>query len=683
MRAAAVAFLLLGPTCLAARGQCVDAPFSRLEAQGYRVGAVRLSGPLVAGGRIRDIIAKHVVAGQPLKADAIEAARGELRTTIRDTPSLFDPLVTATVVGVGVSACDEGGKEADVVFKVFTTKIGRSISRNAQSADAVDPAGRLGVGPSPLRFQVVPTARYDPLERVVVGARGWASVPRIFDRLEGAVEGSSEVVNLDLDVSGNHEGDDALRFLEWRVGVHRRERLTAGGNAPTGSGDLKAHRVAAQVMAATRPLSGLGPVLRFASSVEAGRQDMETPSRVPTGLLNEAGYGAWKGATGVTFRLKGHDIRASYGLQLGFTRGENAVDYTKSVAELVYSGRAPAGTHRVLEFGSTLAVGRLTGDHGVPIAERFFGGTGAIPFLAGDGWTFQAAPQLRSFASSSFAGGGLGGTSYRSLSLTASVPLWLKPLVPIEVSGDDVVRQSLDGQLNSGEQALETLHETSDPAHGRAVAAAKPLRLHITALTSRLAEMLQSMPAGLKETADRCVEQADTLLAVVDAISEKTHLRSLLTEPVDEDDVTLSSVSDLCFSQLNAALADSTLASIGGEISDVRRRIAKAIAEIDVPRARARAKKDMAFARDAVGIIMNEMNAFSVGPVISFDVARLSQSTPVPARQTRYGLGTGVRLTIASALHIDVGYAWNVNRVDTERRGSAYAGVAISTFLGD
>lgn len=685
---AAIALLILGPTCAWVRAQCLDQSFGTLEKQGYTVGTVRLTGAFLAGGGLSNVVATHVVPGRPLTRSAVEAGREALASTIRETPTLFDPLVSATVVAAEVPSCDAIARRADVVYKVFTTKIGRSLGRTFESAaaDAADPAARLGAGPSPLRFQVVPSVRFDSLERVVGGAHGWVTLGRVFDRLEAAVEGSSEIVNTDVDLAGSRERDAALmRLLEWRVGYHRHERLTGTESPQTAATDLTTQLVVAQGMAVTRPLGTMGSVFRFASAIEAGQQKGEVATgSVEPGLLDESGGGSWKGAAGITIRSRRHDFRGSFGLQLGLTRGAGAIDYVKSVADVAYTGRIPAGSHRVLEIASQVGLGGLTGDDGVPVTERFFGGSAAVPFLVGDDWAFHATPGLRSFAASSFAGGGNGGTSYQSLNVTASLPVWLRPLVPAEVASDADVRKQLDTQLDSGEQILETAYRVPDPAHVRAVAVATgPLLMQLAALRTRLAELLPLVPAEMKDTAEACDEQSDTLLATVEGITMRTYVGFLLAEPVDEDDATLSSVIKVCITDLNARLSDASLAGTGVQLRASRQGIADAISQIDVVKSRARAKDDMVFARQSVGIVLDELNAVSVGPVVIFDVARLAQATPTPLAQTRYGLGGGVRLSLASTLHFDAGYTWNVNRAAGERRGAAFAALEISTVFGD
>jgi len=47
---AAIALLILGPTCAWVRAQCRDKSFGTLEKQGYTVGTVRLTGAFLASG---------------------------------------------------------------------------------------------------------------------------------------------------------------------------------------------------------------------------------------------------------------------------------------------------------------------------------------------------------------------------------------------------------------------------------------------------------------------------------------------------------------------------------------------------------------------------------------------------------------------------------------------------------
>ena len=96
----------------------------------------------------------------------------------------------------------------------------------------------------------------------------------------------------------------------------------------------------------------------------------------------------------------------------------------------------------------------------------------------GDGWDLGGSPVLRSFPASSFSsvgtGAAVGGDYFVSFNLTASMPFWVRPLVPSDVTSDPFVRMGLNGQLDSAENMLQTAYKIADPAHQRAVASSRP-----------------------------------------------------------------------------------------------------------------------------------------------------------------------------------------------------------------
>jgi hypothetical protein len=240
----------------------------------------------------------------------------------------------------------------------------------------------------------------------------------------------------------------------------------------------------------------------------------------------------------------------------------------------------------------------------------------------------------------------------------------------------------LNGQLESAEQVLATTYRIADPAHVRAVESARPLRQHVEALQSRLSEIRPGIPAQLRALAGACDDQAAEFLPVAESISEETYVGSLLAQSVDEEDVTLSSMIRTCVDELNVKLADPVMTRIGVQLRTARRAIADNIAQIDTTRAQRLAARDMVFARGTVTTILDEMNAVSLAPVFVFDAARLGQHALPSSQTTRYGVGAGVRFSLASAFHVSAGYTWNVNRSLPERRGASFVMMEVATLFG-
>jgi hypothetical protein len=666
--------------------QCPDQTFDFFEAQGYTVHQVLVRGPLLNASALRDdVVGPFVKAGSPVVAAGIEAGKSALRKLFEQTPSLFDSRAAATVINAAIDACNSSTKTLDVVYRVFTTKVPLALSRTfeGRSKETRDPAAHLAVAATPVHYRITPLLRYTALEHVVAGGRVTLNLPRAFDRLDAEVTASDVVLNADLELTGEHESEAGfIRRLEWSGGYHRHDR-------PTDDHEVKEEKVMGQLAALSRPLGSMGTVLRASTVLEGGRADTDfADADLPTAYLANVGYGTWKTAAGVTLRSRRHAWSGTYGLQLGFTSGTGGVDYTKWIGEVSYDGHfaAPTLSHYPLDVVTRLGFGRLSGDEGVPAAERFFGGNVAVPFLAGEQWDVRANPVLRSFPAFSFANPGngttAGGDYFLSYTLTASIPVWVKPLVPRDVSEDAFLRQAIAGMLTSAESTLETSYKISDPAHQRAIVASHALKAILESLEGRVQEILPTLSEPLKTAAQSCQDQVQTLMDAVDAISSKTYVGALLAEPVDEGDATLPSVVRACVDDFAAKLGDAALLERGSELATARTAIADQIAQIDVPAARRLAVRDMRFARETVATVLDEMNGIAIGPVFAFDVARLGQHQQRSSDLTRYGIGTGVRLSIASSLHLSAGYVWNANRARDERRGAAFAALELTTLLG-
>jgi hypothetical protein len=98
--------------------------------------------------------------------------------------------------------------------------------------------------------------------------------------------------------------------------------------------------------------------------------------------------------------------------------------------------------------------------------------------------------------------------------------------------------------------------------------------------------------------------------------------------------------------------------------------------QIDEARAQKQATNDMAFTRRTLNTLFNDVNIYSISPVIVFDVARIGPASG-GLGGTRYGPGGGIRLELASVAHFTLGYAWNVKGGPGEGRGNVFFTIGI------
>ena len=562
---------------------------------------------------------------------------------------------------------------------LYTTKVPLVVSRFVESREAqeVDPATRLALAPTPLRFRLTPSLSYDRSNGVMGGAAISLAMGRVFDGLDADVQVSDSATFVDVAAGSSRERSTGwLRVYEWSVAYHHADR-------PTDQETLKERAFVGHVTTASRPLGSHGAIARWASLVEAGEQRTALPSEaLPEGYVASAGYGSWKNAIGVDLRARRHSLSAAYGLLLGISRGPDAVDYVKHVADATYVARilwkAPAWSHRPLDITTQWSAGHLGGGDAIPATERFFGGATATPFLPGTGWALRASPVLRSFPPQWFNrvesnGAAIGATDYQSVTVTAAMPLWGRPLVPPEVIAEAEVAQTVEAQLNSAQVVIDVLHRQTDPAYISLLEHAPALDSRLAAVDARVAAIESTLPAGPKGRVAACRELIDGLRAQLDPqLKPRPFLVALFAKPADEDDPTLPNVRDACLTQLVKQAGDDELTTLGQALVSEIDTMQALADRIDVPRAKSMAARDMVFPRDVVHSIFHELNIWSLGPALMFDGARIDLGAPIHESATRYALGAGLRFTLASTLHLTAGYVWNVNREASEPLGAPF-----------
>jgi hypothetical protein len=467
--------------------------------------------------------------------------------------------------------------------------------------------------------------------------------------------------------------------VDWGAEYHHSER-------PAQALTLKERTFRVQASATSKPVLAAGALVRFATAVEAGTQQstggLENPAPV---FIPNANVASWKNAVGVTLRLGRESFSASYGVQVSSTRRHRLADYMKHVVDAAYDLRAtsPRGwlAHRPLDVRVRASAGRLTGSHHVPLNERFVGGNVETPFLVAEGWTIRGSPLLRSYPAYSFGGLGRGGDSFWSVNLSASLPVWVKPLVPSEVANDPAVRSAIDGQLDAAGVALESTYRTEEPAYRDVLTSLPEIGAMLRALQTRLNAIEPTLSTDLRESCSACAAEVDDLLEQLDGLAPGMQLGWLVSDPASGD-VSIPSVLAACIERFNVRAADASVEKSGRELAAASERTRDRLARIDVARARRQAARDMAFPRQVVGSIFDEMNLVSAGPVALLDAAHLGQRHPTRAGITRYGVGVGLRLSVASTFHLTGGYSWNPGHHAGEPPGAGFVVVEVSAPFG-
>jgi hypothetical protein len=84
------------------------------------------------------------------------------------------------------------------------------------------------------------------------------------------------------------------------------------------------------------------------------------------------------------------------------------------------------------------------------------------------------------------------------------------------------------------------------------------------------------------------------------------------------------------------------------------------------------AESDFKIAERAVDVFVDQMNLFSISPLLMFDAASIGPQTNAAGGGVRYGLGGGLRFGLVSHVNFDIGYVANPRRTSWEPKGALF-----------
>jgi hypothetical protein len=369
-------------------------------------------------------------------------------------------------------------------------------------------------------------------------------------------------------------------------------------------------------------------------------------------------------------------LAASYGVQLGSIGPSGRIDWIKHVGDLAHEVVVPLGDHRPLSIESRLTGGLLSVPGRVPVTARFFGGNREEPFIPGDGWRIRSNPVIRSIPANRLdrTSEGPGGTRFFAYNLTAAFPIWRRPVVPSELSRDPQFGPLLQGQLVSATSTVQTGYVSQDPSFkaaaarlGDVVAALTSLLAAVEAVestgTDDLAELVDACTSAIKRADGRARRAAESKNE-----AQVGRLAALLTADPDED--RLNRVRAACLTDLNGRLQSPALASEAETLERIHLAMEADYAKIDQGVASRRAETEMAYVKRTVHTLVSELNLMSVSPVLMLDVAHIG---PASSRLgTRYGIGGGLRVSLANSVDFTAGYLANPRRLADEPPGAFF-----------
>jgi hypothetical protein len=631
-----------------------------------------------------------LVKGQPFRYDKAAVKALEIIETENFLPDTSDKRVKLRLEIVKVENCADG--KLDLVYGVFSTQImpvmsaapeSRVIERRLPQAAA----GQTTAIPAYKPIHFIPMGGYDSTDLLYGGGR-LELTPRQFSKFpfksfiaEGQGSSRMHYVSSALEGSADYsEGStDASKWLahaEWRLNF-------TNYSLPTGVGQIKGGDLSAQFSGTTKPLGSGDFSFRFGGLLEGGyRQSDVSGVALSSDTLPAEGFGSLKLYVGLDSRLPHHVLSASYGLELGSLAPSKRIDWRKHVLDARHEFWYSIGDHRILDVESRLTFGSIQVAGKIPLSERFFGGNNEEFFIPGDDWQIRANPVIRAIPGNRFfrTANGAGSKSFVSYNLTAAYAVWRKTLVPQDLTADPDFGSELEGAITTVTNTLQNYYASKDPHYANVVTQLPRVRQELDSLKTTVAASQASHPGQSPELFKACTKAVSGAIRRMDSAitpqgADQFGLLTFLLSD-DPDEIQLLKVTQVCATDLSTAVNDSDVATASNRVETSRRAITAEFNLIDEEAAARKAKAEMAFTRRTLKTLFNDVNIYSISPVVVLDVAKI---TPQQGGLggARYGPGLGIRLELASVAHFTTGFAWNVRRGPGEGRGNVFFSIGI------
>jgi hypothetical protein len=651
------------------------------ETDKYSVDTVTVDDPFKflywIGGRANSVETqlRSRLQGQPFTYKSAGSDAFALIDSIRfvpDSPGTF----VVSFQKVSVLNCNSAAKTLDIVYRIYSTappKAGggaTEIQKQAQTSPQ-DVTG-LAQGGSPLRL--TPSGGYNPAWGAFFGGNAaFAShAGGLFDTfsLGGQASGSGSMRSASAALSGSASTMGPIQHWNWRLSY-------GNDSAPAGSMTLSKAAASGQFDAQTRPFWQGAVFTRFGALAERGAMQSTAAAAVlPPNTVASAAYGSLKAFAGLSSRTGHNTLTASYGLEIGSIGPSARVDWRKHIVDAADDFWIPLGDHKPLEVESRLTAGIIQTPHAIPLAARFFGGSGDGYFIPGDSWQIRDVPVIRAIPANQFyrTGEGAGGDRFAAVNLTVSYPVKHQPIIPKDLSTDPDFKPLLDAQIVSADSAEQNYYSWKDPNFAMAYAELPKLAALLDTLNNEVNAAQAAHPALLADEFAECSTQLFTASFNVKAARDEKKVAqygdvAVLLPADPEDD--LKAVHDSCAVALNGPLKDPAVTTGAADVDAEGAKMFGFFSSIDQKTAAAKAANDIAFVKRTLNTLFKDLNIFSIGPVLVFDAAKLGPAGG-PLGGTRIGPGAGIRLELASYVNFTVGYAWNVNRQVNEDRGAFF-----------
>lgn len=677
----AIGVLTIG-VCLAggAAAQTPVRPLSGCQDQdvrGFTIRDARLEDPFwILRWRKPDAALRGAIAalkGQPYTFETVNAVsmQIEARTQPPDDP---DAIVAVHYSDIGLMDCRE--RQLDVVFRIFSASTSATLSTVFESGSKdKTPDQTAGLARRSAAWQVAPEAGFDRARGLAGGGRvqgAWSNGRFPFGALSVKALASTESHLVSSSLVGGYESLTSwLQRANWRL-LFDDSSMPAGA---TGNRHLSERSLAGQFSGTVRPINGV--VTRFGGTLNGGRLQGEFgASPVPPQTIADSNFTGSALFVGVTGRQRQQAFTASYALMFGATGGGFHGDWRKHVGDIAHEFWLPIGDHRLFELEQRLTLGRLQILNVAPVTERFFAGAGDLSLSPSDDWRIPVGPRVRSIPTNRFALSGSGGDSFVAYNSTTALTVWRKPALPAELLDEPGFQSALRSALTGAHATLDAVYRSNDPSFQQIKTSlpdvvAQLKRIEAAAAAARSS---QALPDAAFEPCEEALHASRS--AADQAVADKpAQAYGWVKEMLPEGDNALATVVSTCGVDLVAALrgagaATGDLEPASTDLRTMSSTIEMRFAAIDNDKWSARASADLAYAQRALDVILNQLNITSVSPVFVFDAAHLGPAGDDPYGGTRYAIGGGIRLTLASTVNMTLTYAANPRRRADEGSGA-------------
>ena len=668
-------------------GSCDQRP-SFYAANGYLMAHVRVESPFDYLGTVRDemrtsLTAASVPENTPYESSKVILGSRAIRTRLNGIASSLNLPLTINVVIAKIENChaDATPPTLDIVYTAFTSWFPFYFTRTfeTRNTEAQDPA--TAAGQPSKHFQFVPQVGYNATSKLFGGAR--ASLLTSAGTLEAEGTASTSATSFDATDSFTHTWSNSfIRSAEWRTGVRY-------DDTPTDAGRIKQVRITTQFAADSAPLGSTNASLRFGGALSGGHDQSDlSNATLPAGSPLSNPFGELKTYAGISGRTGRHSFKFSYGLQLGEAQTGAHVDFAKHIVDGAYNFRILPWSHRSIDLDTRLTAGWIQNLGAIPVAERFFGGNHDQDFLLGDSWRIRSAPFIRSIPQNRLSrlapNAPIGGENFVSGNLTLGLTTWHRPLLPSEIGNNADFQQMLSGQMNSAQKTLASYWVSKDPAVPETLTLATEAVAAVRDLRKQFDGVSKKMPRKLSDRADECDGQISLAEGFADDLdpanpqSKRFNAISFLVAKADD-----GSIDNLtaCINDLRSVLGTPFSDDMIDRLNKIQTPVRRARTNLNQSVADMKATRDMAFVRQTVNTLIQEINFASVSPIAIFDVARIGPQTSAAGGGVRFGIGGGVRLTLLDTIRFDAGYAFNPNPKPWEGRGAAFFALEIVSLF--